>query len=201
MLVTSALFSTKTFRKFKELFCSFSIVNFRAGCSKFNFSGKGHNPAWNQRSQNYRPHIESRHLVSKVYFHESQQWTALANIFVCLCRLLLAFMKVDLLTTPQNQVFWNLLTSWLKNQSCVGKKSLFSHWDSSSKQWLIGPNWSHLRPIRSILSHVTASGYIFRLTFRSLSDVFILWWVSDEESFQYVKGMLPLFRVVVKYDT
>ena len=33
----------------------------------------------------------------------------------------------------------------------------------------LGPNWSHLGPIR-----FTASGYIFRFTFRSLSDVFIL---------------------------
>ena len=31
-----------------------------------------------------------------------------------------------------------------------------------------------LGPIRRILSHVTASGHIFRLTFRTLSDVFIL---------------------------
>ena len=45
---------------------------------------------------------------------------------------------------------------------------------------------------------LTASGYKFRFTFRSLSDVFILWWVSDEKSFQYVKIMLPLFRATVK---
>ena len=73
-----------------------------------------------------------------------------------------------------NYVFWNLFTSRLKTQSCVDKKSSFSHWDSSSKQWLIGPNWPFLGPIRHILSHVTTSGYIFRLPFRSLSDVFIL---------------------------
>ena len=30
---------------------------------------------------------------------------------------------------------------------------------SSSKKWLIGPNWSYLGPIRRIISHVTASGY------------------------------------------
>ena len=60
-------------------------------------------------------------------------------------------------------MFWNLFTSRLKTQSCVDKKSSFSHWDSSSKQWLIGPNWSHLGPIRRILSYVTASGYIFFL--------------------------------------
>ena len=30
-------FSTKTSRKFKELFCSFSTVNLRAGCSKLSF--------------------------------------------------------------------------------------------------------------------------------------------------------------------
>ena len=33
------------------------------------------------------------------------------------------------------EVFWNLFTSRLKTQSCVDKKSSFSHWDSSSKQW------------------------------------------------------------------
>ena len=71
-------------------------------------------------------------------------------------------------------VLESVFTSRLKTQSCVDKKSLFSHWDSSSKQWLIGPNWLLLGPIRRILSHVTASGYIFRLKFRSLSDVFIL---------------------------
>ena len=32
---------------------------------------------------------------------------------------------------------------------------------------------------------LTASGYIFRLTFRSLSDVFIYWWVSDEKALKY----------------
>ena len=41
-------------------------------------------------------------------------------------------------------LFWNLFTSRLKTQSCVDKKSLFSHCDSSSKQWLIGPKWLNL---------------------------------------------------------
>ena len=49
------------------------------------------------------------------------------------------------------------------------QKSSFSHWDSSSKQWTIGPNWPLLGPIRRILSHAVASRYIFRL-----SNVFIL---------------------------
>jgi len=66
-------------------------------------------------------------------------------------------------------------------------------------QWLMGPNWSHLGQIRRIPSHVTASGYIFRLSFRSQSDVLILWRVSDEKSFQYVKRMLPLFRTMGKF--
>ena len=66
-----------------------------------------------------------------------------------------------------------VLNHWLKTQSCV-EKSLFSQWDSSRKQWLIGHNWLLLSPIRRTLSHVTVSGYIFRLTFRSLSDIFIL---------------------------
>ena len=35
----------------------------------------------------------------------------------------------------------------------------------------IGSSWPLLRSIRRILSRVTASGYIFRVTFRSLSDV------------------------------
>ena len=59
---------------------------------------------------------------------------------------------------------WNLFTSRLKTQSCVDKKSSFSHWDSSNNQWCIGPNWLHLGPIRRILSRIIASGYIFRIS-------------------------------------
>ena len=55
---------------------------------------------------------------------------------------------------------------------------------------LIGPKCDQLGPIN-------ISGYIFRLTFRSLSDVFTH---SDEcrtkKAFKYVKRMLPLFRAV-----
>ena len=78
-------------------------------------------------------------------------------------------------------------------------QSSFSHWDSSSKQWLTGPNWPLLGPIRRILSHVTASGYIFRLTFRSLSDVFIPWWVSDEKKLSVCEKNVAAFRAVVKF--
>ena len=66
--------------------------------------------------------------------------------------------------------------------------------DSSSKQWLIGPNLPLLGPIRRILSHVTASGYIFR----SLSDVSYSDECRTKKAFKYVKRMLPLFRAVVK---
>ena len=51
--------------------------------------------------------------------------------------------------------------------------------------------------IRRILSRVTASGYIFRLTFRSLSDVLYSDECRTKKSFQNVKIMLPLFRAVV----
>ena len=77
--------------------------------------------------------------------------------------------------------------------SCVDKKSSFSHWDSSSKQCCVGHDWSLLGPIRGILSHVTASGYIFQLTFRSLSNIFIIWWVSDEKSFQVCQKNMAVF--------
>ena len=40
-----------------------------------------------------------------------------------------------------------------QTQSCVDKKSLFFHLDSSSKSLLIGSNWSNLGPVRCILSH------------------------------------------------
>ena len=63
----------------------------------------------------------------------------------------------------------NIINS--KNSKSLDKKSSFSHCDSSSKHWLTGSNWPLLGPIRSNLSHVNASGYIFQLTFRSLSDV------------------------------
>jgi len=53
-------------------------------------------------------------------------------------------------------------------------KSSFSHWGSSGKQRVIGPNWTLLGPIRGILSHVAASGCVFRLAVRSLSDVFMI---------------------------
>ena len=39
-------------------------------------------------------------------------------------------------------------------ESVYIKKSSFSHWDSSSKQWLIGPNWLLLGPIKRMPSHV-----------------------------------------------
>ena len=88
----------------------------------------------------------------------------------------------------------------LKTKSCVDKKCSLSHWDSSSKRWLVGPNWPLLGSIGRILSRVTASGYIFRLTFRSLSDVSY----SDEcwtkNAFKYIKRTLPHFRAVGKTD-
>ena len=67
------------------------------------------------------------------------------------------------------------------------------------KKWCIGPNWPLLGLIRRILSRLTASGYIFRLTLRLLSDVSYSDECPTEKAFQYVERMLPLFRVVVKY--
>ena len=62
---------------------------------------------------------------------------------------------------------------YIKTQSPVlcRQKSSFFHWGYSSKQWRIVPNWPLLGSIRRIPSRVTASGYIFRSTFQSLSDV------------------------------
>ena len=48
-----------------------------------------------------------------------------------------------------------------QSQVLCRQKSSFSHWDSSSKQWLIGPNWALLGLIRRILSHISASDYLF----------------------------------------
>jgi len=59
-----------------------------------------------------------------------------------------------------------------ENKLCLSTQDCIS-----SKQWLICPNWPLLGPSRCILSHLTASGYVFQLTFRSLSDFFIPWWV------------------------
>ena len=47
----------------------------------------------------------------------------------------------------------------------------------------------------------SASGYIFRSTFRSLSDVLCSDECRTKKSFQDVKRMLPLFRAVVKFCT
>ena len=73
-------------------------------------------------------------------------------------------------------------------------KSLLSY-----KQWQIVPNWPLLGSIRRILSHVTASGYIFRSTFRSLSDVLFPDECRAKKAFQHVKRMFPLFRAVVNF--
>ena len=92
---------------------------------------------------------------------------------------------------------------YIKSQNPVlyRQKISYFHWGYSSKQWRIVPNWPLLESITRIPSRVTASGYIFRSTFQSLSDVLC----SDEcwtrKAFQYVKRMLPLFRAVVKFHT
>ena len=77
--------------------------------------------------------------------------------------------------------------------------SSFFHWGYSSKQWPIVPSWLLLRSIIRIPSRVIASGYIFRSTFRSLSDVLYSDECRTKEAFQYVKRMLPLFRAVLKF--
>ena len=58
-----------------------------------------------------------------------------------------------------------------KTQSCVDRKSSFSHLDSSSKQWWIGANWPLLASLIHVLSYVFTQSYIFHLTFWSSSDV------------------------------
>ena len=78
-------------------------------------------------------------------------------------------------------MLWNLFTSRLKSQSCVDKKSLFFHWDSSSKQRLIGPNWPLLGPIRCYLTF-------------SYSDE-----CRTKKAIKHVKRMLPLFRALVNF--
>ena len=101
-------------------------------------------------------------------------------------------------------MFWNtsLLESvYIKTHNPVlcRQKSSFFHWGYSSKQWRIVPDRPLLGSIRCIPSRVTASGYIFRSTFWSLSLC------SDEcrtkKAFQHVKIMLPLFRAVAKFCT
>ena len=60
----------------------------------------------------------------------------------------------------------------------------------------IGANKTH--PI-TLTASVTASGYIFRLTFRPLSDVSYSDECRTKKAFTYAKRMLPLFRAVVKF--
>jgi len=79
-------------------------------------------------------------------------------------------------------------------------KFLGLNWDSSSSnvEWvLVG----HLGPIRCILSHVSISCYIFRLTLRSLSDVSYSdeCRTREEKSFHNVKRLLPLFSALFKF--
>ena len=83
----------------------------------------------------------------------------------------------------------------------VDKKSSFFHWGYSSKQWRTVPNWPLLGLLRRIPSHVAASGYIFRSTFGSLSDVLYSDECRTKKAFQYVKRMLPLFLAVVTFCT
>ena len=52
-----------------------------------------------------------------------------------------------------------------------------------------------------ILLHITASGYIFLLTFRSLSDVSYSDKCWTREAFKYVKRTLPLFCEVIKFSS
>ena len=58
-----------------------------------------------------------------------------------------------------------------------------------------------LGSIRRIPSRVNASGYIFRSTFRSLSEVLCSDECRAKKAFQHVKRMLPLFRAVVEFCT
>ena len=46
---------------------------------------------------------------------------------------------------------------------------------------------------------LSASGYIFRFTFRSLFDVSYSDECRTKKAFQYAKRMLPLFRAKVKF--
>ena len=84
-------------------------------------------------------------------------------------------------------------------QSCVDKKISFSHWDSSSNQWLIGPNCPLLEPIRRVLSHVAASSYIFRLTFGHYPTFHTRMSVGRKKLLSMSK-ILTLFRALVKYS-
>ena len=56
-----------------------------------------------------------------------------------------------------------------ETQSCINKKSSFSHLGSSSKQVLIGYSKGRLDAL-FVISCVSTSGYIFRFTFLSLSN-------------------------------
>ena len=75
----------------------------------------------------------------------------------------------------------------------------FFHWGYSSKQWQIVPYWPLLGSIRRIPSRVTASGYIFRSTFRSLSEVLCSDECRTKKAFLCAKRMLQLFRAVETY--
>ena len=97
---------------------------------------------------------------------------------------------MELVSTARN-------TDWVL---CRQKEFVF-HWGYSSKQWRIVPDWPLLGSIRRIPSRVTASGYIFRSTFLSLSGVLCSDECRTRKAFQYVKGMLPLFRALVKFCT
>ena len=59
----------------------------------------------------------------------------------------------------------------IQNPVLCRQKEFVFNWDYSSKQLRIVPNWPLLGSIRRISSRVTASGYIFRSSFRSLADV------------------------------
>ena len=92
---------------------------------------------------------------------------------------------------------------YIKTQNPVlcGQKSSYFQWGHSSKQWRIVPNWPLLGSIRRIPSHVGASGYILRSTFRLLSDALCSDECRTKKAFQYVKRMLPLFHAAVKFCT
>ena len=52
---------------------------------------------------------------------------------------------------------------------------------------------------RRIVSHVSVSGYLFWLTFRSLSEVSHSDDYHSSNAFKHVEQFLPLFHILVKF--
>ena len=83
----------------------------------------------------------------------------------------------------------------LASAYCILRTALYIDTEIHKLHNFLSGRNANLGPVRRNLSYVNASGYIFPLTFRSLSDIAYSDKCRTKKSYQYVKRMLPLFAL------